>query len=327
MSVKRDVTFSVEPWEFKSPFRITGYTFATAQLLHVVIRQNGAAGSGEAAGIYYLGETGESMLAQVAAVKSALEQGTGRSELRSLLPPGGARNAIDCALWDLQAKLEHKSIWELTGIQPGQVQSVHTIGLGTPEEMARTARTLDTSIIKVKLDAEMPVERIAAVRAARPDAEIVVDVNQGWTFPQLVELAPKFRDLRVAMIEQPLPRGADEALEKYRSPVPLCADESCLNINEFEQAARRYQMINIKLDKAGGLTEALELAGLALSRGIGLMVGNMMGTSLAMAPGFVLAQLCQYVDLDGALFLKADREHPMSYTGGVVSPPSTELWG
>jgi L-alanine-DL-glutamate epimerase-like enolase superfamily enzyme len=227
----------------------------------------------------------------------------------------------------LQAKLEHKSIWELTGIQPGQVQSVHTIGLGTPEEMARTARTLDTSIIKVKLDAEMPVERIAAVRAARPDAEIVVDVNQGWTFPQLVELAPKFRDLRVAMIEQPLPRGADEALEKYRSPVPLCADESCLNINEFEQAARRYQMINIKLDKAGGLTEALELAGLALSRGIGLMVGNMMGTSLAMAPGFVLAQLCQYVDLDGALFLKADREHPMSYTGGVVSPPSTELWG
>jgi L-alanine-DL-glutamate epimerase-like enolase superfamily enzyme len=327
MSLKRDVTFSVEPWEFKSPFRITGYTFATAQLLHVVIRQNGAAGSGEAAGIYYVGETGESMLAQVAAVKHALEQGAGRSELRSLLPPGGARNAIDCALWDLQAKLEHKSIWELTGIHPAQVQSVHTIGIGTPAEMAKTAKSLDTSIIKVKLDGEMPLERISAVRAARPDAEIVVDVNQGWTFKQLVELAPRFKDLGVAMIEQPLPRGADVELENYRSPVPLCADESCLDISEFEQAARRYQMINIKLDKAGGLTEALELAGLALSRGIGLMVGNMMGTSLAMAPGFVVAQLCQYVDLDGALFLKADRENPMIYTGGVVSPPSAELWG
>ncbi|HSD68670.1 MAG TPA: hypothetical protein VLB07_03915, partial [Woeseiaceae bacterium] len=138
MVATRKITVSVEPWEFKSPFRITGYTFATAQLLHVVISENGAAGSGEAAGIYYLGETGESMLAQVSGIKHALEQGAGRSELRSLLPPGGARNAIDCALWDLQAKLEHKSIWELSGIQPAQVQSVHTIGLGTPEEMAKT---------------------------------------------------------------------------------------------------------------------------------------------------------------------------------------------
>ncbi len=327
MSLKREVSFSVEPWEFKSPFRITGYTFATAQLMHVVISQNGAAGSGEAAGIYYLGETGESMLAQVATVRHALEQGAGRSELRSLLPPGGARNAIDCALWDLEAKLEHKSIWDLTGIQPAQVRSVHTIGIGTPAEMARTAKSLDASIIKVKLDAETPLERISAVRAARPDAEIVVDVNQGWSFQQLVDLAPKFKELGVSMIEQPLPRGGDAALEDYKSPVPLCADESCLNVSEFEQAARRYQMINIKLDKTGGLTEALELAGLALSRGIGLMVGNMMGTSLAMAPGFVIAQLCQYVDLDGPLFLKEDRENPISYTGGVVSPPRPALWG
>jgi L-alanine-DL-glutamate epimerase-like enolase superfamily enzyme len=165
------------------------------------------------------------------------------------------------------------------------------------------------------------------VRAARPDAEIVVDVNQGWTFEQLVELAPKFKELGVAMIEQPLPRGADEALEGYDPPLPLCADESCLNISEFEQAARRYQMINIKLDKTGGLTEALDLAHMAQARGIGLMVGNMLGTSLAMAPGFVIAQLCRFVDLDGALFLKKDRQHPMSYAGGVVSPPSSELWG
>jgi L-alanine-DL-glutamate epimerase-like enolase superfamily enzyme len=274
-----------------------------------------------------MGETGKTMLAQAQSVKAALERGAGREELRRLLPAGGARNAIDCALWDLEAKTTGKSIWQLTGIKPGSTTSVNTIGIGTPEEMAKAARSLDTAKIKVKLDGESPLERISAVRAARPDAEIVVDVNQGWTFEQLVELAPKFKELGVAMIEQPLPRGADEALEGYDPPLPLCADESCLNISEFEQAARRYQMINIKLDKTGGLTEALDLAHMAQARGIGLMVGNMLGTSLAMAPGFVIAQLCRFVDLDGALFLKKDRQHPMSYAGGVVSPPSSELWG
>jgi L-alanine-DL-glutamate epimerase-like enolase superfamily enzyme len=230
-------------------------------------------------------------------------------------------------LWDLQAKLERRSIWDLTGIDPGEIRSVNTIGIGSPAAMAAAARSIDSSLIKVKLNALAPLERISAVCAARPDAEIVVDINQGWSFDQLVELAPKFRKLGIAMIEQPLPRGGDEQLENYASPVPLCADESCLNVGEFEQAARRYQMINIKLDKTGGLTEALELAGLALSRGIDLMVGNMGGTSLAMAPGFVVAQLCRFVDLDGALFLKHDRANAMTYAGGIVSPPSAELWG
>ena len=181
--------------------------------------------------------------------------------------------------------------------------------------------------IKVKLDATTPVERLAAVRKVRPNEEIIVDVNQGWSFDQLVDVAPQLAELGVAMIEQPLPRGGDEALEGYQSPVPLCADESCLCVDDFEQAARRYQVINIKLDKTGGLTEALELAGLARARGIDLMVGNMMGTSLAMAPGFVVAQLCRFVDLDGALFLTRDRDHPMSYKHGVVSVPRSELWG
>ncbi|HKX56453.1 MAG TPA: enolase C-terminal domain-like protein, partial [Xanthomonadales bacterium] len=161
----------------------------------------------------------------------------------------------------------------------------------------------------------------------RPDAEIIADINQGWTFRQLVELAPKFKDLGVAMIEQPLPRGGDAELENYQSPITLCADESCLDTGEFEQAARRYQMINIKLDKTGGLTEALELAQMAKARGIELMVGNMVGTSLAMAAGYVIAQLCRFVDLDGALFLKQDCAHPMSYIGGVVSQPTSKLWG
>src|SRR5690606_6727450 len=159
------------------------------------------------------------------------------------------------------------------------------------------------------------------------DSEIIVDVNQGWTFEQLAHLAPRLKQLDVAMIEQPLPRGGDEPLEGFVSPVPLCADESCRYIGEFDRAARRYQMINIKLDKSGGLTEALQLAALARAKGMDLMVGNMTGTSLAMAPGYVVAQLCRFVDLDGAMFLKKDRDHPMTYEHGVVSPPSRALWG
>lgn len=326
-TIERTVRLSTEVWSFETPFTITGYTFSDANLLHIVIEENGVIGRGEAAGVYYLNETGESMLAQVRAILPELERGADRDELRRLLPAGGARNAVDCALWDLEAKLGHTTIWALTGINPGTTQSVMTIGIDTPAAMAKKALLLDTSKIKVKLSGDMPLERISAVCAARPDAEIVVDVNQGWTFEQLVEMAPKFKDLGVAMIEQPLPRGGDAELEEYDSPITLCADESCLDTSEFEQASRRYQMINIKLDKTGGLTEALDLAAMAKAKGIDLMVGNMMGTSLAMAPGYVIAQLCRFVDLDGALFLTRDREYPMTYNGGYLSPPTANLWG
>ena len=323
----REVRFTTAFWEQKIPFKITGHTLTGAKLLDVTITENGLSGRGEAAGIYYFGETSESMLAQAESLRQVLEQGVDRVQLRELLPAGGARNAIDCALWDLEAKRSGKSIWELTGIEPGETISINTVGIGTPGEMAAAARQLDTSKVKVKLDGEHVIERISAVRGARPDAEIVIDVNQGWSFEQLVELAPRLKELGVAMIEQPLLRGGDESLEGYQPPIPLCADESCLDTSEFEQASRRYQMINIKLDKTGGLTEALDLARLAQAKGIGLMVGNMMGTSLAMAPGFVIGQLCRFVDLDGALFLKQDREYPMTYSTGILSPPSAELWG
>jgi L-alanine-DL-glutamate epimerase-like enolase superfamily enzyme len=323
----RELIFATESWEMKIPFRITGHVFTEARVLHVTIIENGRQGRGEASGIYYLDETPDSMLAQAESVRQALEQGADREALRGLLPAGGARNAIDCALWDLEAKLSGRSIWDLTGIQPRETITVNTVGIDTIANMAAAALALDTPHIKVKLDGEMPLDRITAVRDARPDAVIVVDVNQGWTFDQLVELAPRFKELGVAMIEQPLPRGGDAALEGYQPPIPLCADESCLHTEEFEQALRRYQMINIKLDKTGGLTEALDLAALAKATGIGLMVGNMVGTSLAMAPGFVIAQLCRFVDLDGALFLKQDREHPMACHAGIIAPPGPELWG
>ena len=323
----RELILSTESWEMKIPFRITGHVFTEARVLHVKILENGCQGRGEASGIYYLDETPDSMHAQAESVRQALEQGADREALRELLPAGGARNAIDCALWDLEAKLSGRSIWDLTGIQPRETITVNTVGIDTIPKMAAAARALDTPRIKVKLDGEMPLERITAVREARPDAEIVVDVNQGWVFDQLVDLAPRFGALGVAMIEQPLPRGGDAELEGYEPPIPLCADESCLHTKEFDQASRRYQMINIKLDKTGGLTEALDLAALAQAHGIGLMVGNMVGTSLAMAPGYVIAQLCRFVDLDGALFLKQDRKHPMVCHGGVIEPPSPALWG
>lgn len=244
-----------------------------------------------------------------------------------LLPAGGARNAIDCALWDLEAKLSGQSIWDMTGIAPQKTQSFFTVGIDTPQKMAEKALSLDSSKLKVKLDGELPLECISAVRAARPDAEIIVDVNQGWSFAQLVELAPKFKALNISMIEQPLPRGADQELEGYDSPVPLCADESCLTTAEFAQAARRYQIINIKLDKTGGLTEALDLARMAREHGKDLMIGNMVGTSLGMAPGYVIAQLCKFVDLDGTLYLNGDREHPMTFEQGFMSRPESMLWG
>jgi L-alanine-DL-glutamate epimerase-like enolase superfamily enzyme len=323
----REVRFSLERWDMQTPFAITGHVFTGSDVLHVQVSENGASGQGEGSGIYYFAETGESMLAQAEGVRRKLERGADRRALRKLLPAGGARNAIDCALWDLEAKASGRSIWELTGITPTKVVTFETVGIGTPEEMAEGARRLDSPRIKIKLDGADPLERVRAVREARPDALVVVDVNQGWTFEQLREIAPRFRDLGVAMIEQPLPRGGDEALEGYRSPVPLCADESCIDTNEFPQAARRYRMINIKLDKAGGLTEALELADLAQEHGLDLMVGNMMGTSLAMAPGYVVAQLCTFADLDGALYLTRDREHAMRYEHGVVTPPTSDLWG
>ncbi|WP_295801502.1 N-acetyl-D-Glu racemase DgcA [uncultured Microbulbifer sp.] len=327
MNRKREVSMSVESWELESPFKITGHVFTKVEILHVRISENGVTGSGEASGVYYLDETGSSILAQAESVRDALVNGADREALYGLLPAGGARNAIDCALWDLEAKLAKKEIWELTGIDPAETHSFFTVGLDSPEGMAEKARQIDSKKIKVKLDGEMPLERMTAIRTARPDAEIIVDVNQGWTFEQLQDLAPRFKELGVSMIEQPLPRGGDQALENYHSPVPLCADESCLDTGEFEQAARRYQVINIKLDKTGGLTEALALAKKARERGLDVMVGNMVGTSLAMAPGYVVAQLCRFVDLDGAFYLTKDREPAIACEQGKLSQPSAELWG
>lgn len=323
--------FSVhtESWPVERPFRITGREWTSFDSVVVELSQDGFIGRGEALGVYYKDETPAVMVAQIEQVAAHIKTGFDRTALSTLLPPGGARNALDCALWDLQAKSSGRRIWELSGVTPKQLTTVYTIGIeATPAIMAEQAAAASIyPLLKVKLDGHQPLERIRAIRSARPDARIVVDANQGWTFQQLTELAPAFADLGIEMIEQPLPRGGDSALEGFRSAVPLGADESCLHLGELDAAARRYQMINIKLDKTGGLTHALELARAARDRGLGLMVGSMAGSSLAMAPSFVVGCLVDLVDIDGALLLKRDRIPGLTYDHGRVEPFGSDVWG
>ncbi|TAK55463.1 MAG: dipeptide epimerase, partial [Gammaproteobacteria bacterium] len=306
-----------ESWPAARPFRITGHTWTSFESIVVELERGGAVGHGEALGVFYANETPATMIAAIEGIAPRLDDGLTRATVQTLLPAGGARNALDCALWDLEAKEQGKSIWELTGVAPRVLETVYTIGIeATPEAMAaHAAAAAGQPLLKIKLDGHQPLERMQAIRRARPDARLVVDANQGWDLAQLQALAPAFAELGVLMIEQPLPRGADAALEGYRSPVPLCADESCLHFGELEMAARRYQMINIKLDKTGGLTHALELARAARQRGLGLMVGSMAGGSLAMAPAFVVGCLCDFVDIDGPLLAKYDRLPGLHFDG------------
>jgi len=319
----------LEDWELVQPFRISGMEWITSPTLVVQVEEDGCVGRGEAQGVFYLDETAAGLFEQVDRVASEIRKGITREELQHLLPAGGARNAVDCALWDLECKKAGKTIWELTGIDPKPVTTVFTIGLEpTPEEMAaKAAAAADAPVLKIKLSDDRPYERLAAIREARPDAELVVDANQGWDFDLLKEVIPKCVDLDLGMIEQPLPRGDDAMLEGFESPITLAADESCLDTSELETAARRYSMINIKLDKTGGLTEALKLAYAAKEKGCKLMVGNMVGTSLGMAPAFVIAQLCDFVDIDGPLLLKYDHPNGLTYDKGVVGVFDSRFWG
>lgn len=318
-----------ESWRSAIPFRISGHEFTTFGGVVVTLSDGEYSGHGEAAGVYYCDDFPDGIEKTIEGLRPAIEEGIDRAALQALLPPGGARNALDCALWDLEAKRLGRRAWEIAGIEPRTLQTVFTIGLeATPEEMADKARAAkDYTLFKVKLDGDRPLERMRAIREVCPGARLVVDANQGWTFEQLTSIAGDFSDLGVEMIEQPLPRGQDRELEGYESPVPLCADESCLHLGEMEKASRRYQMINIKLDKCGGLTHGILMAGKARELGLGLMVGCMGGTSLAMAPSYVVGCLCDLVDIDGPLLLTNDRPAGLSYDRGMVSPFGPEVWG
>jgi L-alanine-DL-glutamate epimerase-like enolase superfamily enzyme len=324
-----NISVHVENWEFKQAFRITGKVWTSSDSVVIKISDGIHCGLGEAQGVFYCGETAASIVKQINGIAEQLRQGVTRHSLLELLPSGGARNAIDCALWDLECKQSGKTIWELTNIEPKTITTVFTIGIeDTPEAMAKkAAAATEYPILKIKLDGHQPLERLKAIRQARPDAKLVVDANQGWSFEQLKSLISQCVELNLEMIEQPLARGQDEQLKGFVSPIILAADESCLDTSELDALDGRYNMINIKLDKTGGLTEAFNLAKAAKAKGYKLMVGNMCGTSLSMAPSFVIAQLCDFVDIDGPLLLKYDHPDGLKYESGRVSCFKPSFWG
>ena len=319
----------LERWPTRRPFRIAGKSWGHFESVVVELERNGVVGRGEALGVFYLGETAELLLAQITQYAERTGESFDRTRLQSSMPPGGARNALDCALWDLEAKSADRSVFELAGVQPKPLETVFTIGIeGSPQEMgARAAGACGFDLLKIKLDGREPAARLEAIRNARPDARIVIDANQSWSFDQLMALAPICAELGILMIEQPLRRGHDTALDGYECPVPLCADESCLHLSELDQTVGRYRWVNIKLDKAGGLTHALTMAERARNLGLKIMVGNMGGSSLAMAPAFVLGSLADLIDIDGPLLQRFDRLPGLVYRGGWVSPFGSQLWG
>jgi L-Ala-D/L-Glu epimerase len=330
--MKSRVTLEValEEWPLSAPLRITGYTFTTLTLLVVTLSDANHRGRGEATGVFYLNETPSSLVDQVEAVREKLEAGVTRDELRELLPPGGARNAVDCALWELESKRARTPVWALAGLKaPTPLLTTYTLGADTPEAMANGAsvRYRDARALKLKLLGDPDdAARVRAVRAARSDVWLGVDANQGLTRVSLADLLPTLVEARVALIEQPCKRGAEQELDDFDSPIPLAADESVQSLEDIPALVGRFQVMNVKLDKCGGLTEALLMAEEGRRRGLRIMVGNMGGTALAMAPALLVGQHCEIVDLDGPLFLKQDRTPPVVYDEGYISAPDN-LWG
>jgi L-Ala-D/L-Glu epimerase len=320
----------LERWAMKEPFEIAREVITEQPVLKIELSDGrGNTGQAEAAGVDYDGETPQSMADDIARVSQQLHEAITGDELLKLLPAGGARNALDCALWDLRAKQSGVPAWKAAGLRPLRpVTTAFTIGLGdeaTTRRKLRQAR--EFPIIKLKVDAQRHMAVVQMAREEHPSARLLVDANQAWSLELLKELAPRLHLAGVELIEQPLPRGDDARLHGLRLAVPLGADESCTDSASLHALAASYQYINIKLDKCGGLTEALRMLQLAQQRGLGLMVGNMCGTSLAMAPAFLIAQQCRYVDLDGPLLQQLDRATPLVYAGSVIQPPQAALWG
>lgn len=328
----RDLTLDlrVERFPYHRPFRISGHVFTETALLVAELSDGIHTGRGEGAGVYYLGDDIDHMLGQATRVREDIERGATRDELQHLLPPGGARNALDCAFWDLEAKRTGRPVWELAGLEsPKALRSTLTLGADSAGNMAKAALAIDREApVKVKLTGDLAddIARVVAIRTARPDAWIGGDANQGYDRATLSELLPVLVSTRVAQLEQPLKRGCEADLDGLKRPLPFAADESALSLADTASLVGRFDIVNIKLDKCGGLTEGLAIARQAKKLGLDVMVGNMMGTSLSMAPSYLLGQLCDIVDLDGPTFLARDRSPGVEYRGGMIHCPA-EIWG
>ncbi len=314
----------------KQPFRVAFGTIAGLDVIEVEIAHKGAVGRGECCPMTIYGQNADSTLAEIEAIAPEIASGRfDRVALQGRLPSKSARNALDCALWDLDAKQARRSVWDLAGIEaPDTIPSDVTIGIMSPGETANVAKTLrDASMIKLKLGGDSDLECLRAVRSVLPDTRLFVDVNAGWTLERLNLLAPSLAEQGVFMIEQPLPPQDDHLLNGYNRAVPLCADESCHDRNDLDRLAGRFDYINIKLDKTGGLTEALALAAAARERGFRIMVGCMLGTGLAIAPAYMIASLCEVVDLDAPLIVKDAAHAGVAHDGRLLHRFHSRLWG
>ena len=319
---------SAQRWEMVAPFVTAGETVNHIDVLHVMLEHEGFTGRAETMGVDYFGETVESLEAELSALDPAAITGLDRQTLQTLLPPGGSRNGLDCALWDLEAKQTSGGVAALTGIAMAPVHTLFTLSLDDPDAMARRAYEVpQLTRLKLKLNAQEPLDCLQAVREARPDAQLVIDANGSWTPEVMMAVGDGLARFKVALLEQPLSHGDDGALENLRYPVPLCADESCQSSADLEAVADRYDAINVKLDKCGGLTDALAIREWCQRHGKRIMVGNMLGSSLAMAPALVVAQGADFVDLDGPLWQRADVAPALCIESARIQPPEPALWG
>lgn len=324
----RVISVETERFPIAGVFTIARGSKTEAEVITVRISDGINVGWGECVPYKRYGETIEGVLAAIEPLRPSLKAGMGRLELQNALPPGAARNAIDCALWDLEAKTVGLSVAKLLGLEPKPLETAYTLSLAEPEAMANQARAnASRPLLKVKLGGNNDAARIRAVREAAPNSRLILDANEGWTDDNVEENIAAAAALGVTLIEQPLPAGNDDKLRHISRPVPICADESVHAAEDVDALVGLYDAVNIKLDKAGGLTEAIKLRDRARERGLGIMVGCMVGTSLGMAPAVLLAQGADYVDLDGPLLLARDREPGLVYEGSLVSPPDRTLWG
>jgi len=324
------LTARIERWPIAGAFTISrGAKTEAVVVVAEVQSPQGNIGRGECVPYPRYGETPEATLAAILAMQDAVGQGLTPEALQALMPAGAARNALDCAMLDLDAKAAGQRVWDLLGrAAPRACTTAYTISLGTPEAMAAaTARAAHRPLLKIKLGGDGDAARIAAVRKEAPESELIVDANEAWTPDNLAANIAACELAGVTLIEQPLPAGRDDALAKLRRPMAICADESVHDLASLEALRDRYDAINIKLDKAGGLTEALAMADAAQKLGLDIMVGCMVATSLAMAPAMLLAGQARYVDLDGPLLLAGDRDDGLRYDGSTIYPPDAALWG
>jgi len=334
---ERKLNVHSENWS-EEPFAISRGIDDNFDVVVVELEQNGFKAWGEATPTEHYNESISQTESLIEDFRNRIENGISRTELQQEMPKGAARNAVDCALWDLEAKHAGKRVWELpeisqhlgaeTGSVPGNVTTVYSLGVDTPEIMGDIAlKNANRPILKIKLTGDGDLERLIEIRKNAPESRLVIDANEAWTQEHYQRYVPEFKQLGVEMIEQPFPADNDSVLKTLDHAIPVCADESCHDTADLERLVRLYEFVNIKLDKTGGLTEALRLQAEAEDKGFRTMIGCMSATSLGIAPAFLIAQRAKIIDLDAPLYLYDDRPFPLKYDGSIVFPPSAELWG